>query len=98
MKSSILVTLLSLVGLQCVHAAEPADLIVHKAKVVTVDAKFHIAEAVAVKDGRILAVGKNDDVLKWRGPKTRLIDAERQDRSARPVRQPRASARGRHQR
>src|SRR5262245_33409897 len=61
------------------HAAEPqgpADLIVHHGHIVTVDAKFRIAEAVAVKDGRILAVGKDDDILKLKGPKTRLIDAE----------------------
>ena len=54
----------------------PADLIIHHSHVVTVDAKFRIAEAVAVKDGRILAVGKDDDILKLKGPKTRLIDAE----------------------
>ncbi len=53
----------------------PADLIVHHAKVVTVDAKFSTAQAVAVKDGRILAVGADESVLKLKGPKTRLIDA-----------------------
>jgi predicted amidohydrolase YtcJ len=53
----------------------PADLIVHHAKVVTVDAHFSIAQAVAVKDGRILAVGDNDAILKLKGSKTRLIDA-----------------------
>jgi predicted amidohydrolase YtcJ len=53
----------------------PADLIVHHAKVVTVDAKFSIARAVAVKDGRVLAVGDDEPVLKLKGPKTRLIDA-----------------------
>jgi predicted amidohydrolase YtcJ len=54
----------------------PADLIVHHAKVVTVDAKFRIAQAVAVKDGRILAVGENEAMLKLKGPKSRLIDAD----------------------
>jgi predicted amidohydrolase YtcJ len=57
------------------RAAEPADLIVHNAKVVTVDAAFRIEQAVAVKDGRVLAVGGNDSMLKLKGPKTRLIDA-----------------------
>src|SRR5688572_14206803 len=52
-----------------------ADLIVHHAKVVTVDAKFSVAEALAVKDGRILAVGSNDAILKHKGPGTKLIDA-----------------------
>jgi predicted amidohydrolase YtcJ len=75
MKSSLLIPLVALVGLHTAQAAEPADLIVHKAKVVTVDANFSMAEAVAVKDGRIVAVGTNDAVLKLRGPKTRVIDA-----------------------
>jgi hypothetical protein len=41
-----------------------ADLIVHNAKVYTVNARFDIAEAIAVKGGKILFVGKNQDVLK----------------------------------
>jgi predicted amidohydrolase YtcJ len=57
-------------------AQGPADLIIHHAHVVTVDAKFSTAEAVAVKDGRILAIGKDDEILKLKGPKTRTIDAE----------------------
>jgi predicted amidohydrolase YtcJ len=52
-----------------------ADLIVHHAKVVTVDPKFSMAEAVAVQDGKIAAVGTDADVLKHKGPKTRVIDA-----------------------
>ena len=43
--------------------AAPA-LILHHAKVITIDSKFHIAEAVAVNaDGTIAAVGGNDEVL-----------------------------------
>jgi predicted amidohydrolase YtcJ len=54
----------------------PADLIIHNAKVVTVDAKFTIAEAVAVRGGKIVKVGKNADVLDQKGDKTRIIDAK----------------------
>ncbi len=54
----------------------PADLIIHHAKVVTVDAEFHIVQAVAVKDGRILAVGDNESIVPLKGPKTRLIDGD----------------------
>ena len=53
----------------------PADLIVHNGKVLTVDAKFSTAEAVAVRGGKVVAVGKSADVLKHKGPKTRVIDA-----------------------
>ena len=51
-----------------------ADLILHNAKVVTVDPGFSIAQALAVKDGRILVVGANKDVLRTRGPKTTVED------------------------
>lgn len=57
-------------------AAEPADLIVHNAKVVTLDTKSRIAQAVAVRAGRIVAVGTDKEVLPLRGPKTRVIDAK----------------------
>ncbi|HEY3787249.1 MAG TPA: amidohydrolase, partial [Urbifossiella sp.] len=61
--------------LPLVAAAADADLIVHHAKIVTVDVKFSIAEAMAVKDGRIVAVGSNAEVLKFKGPTTKLLDA-----------------------
>lgn len=56
-------------------ADEPADLIVHNAKVVTLDAKSRVAEAVAVRGGKIVAVGTRADVLKLKGADTRVIDA-----------------------
>jgi hypothetical protein len=54
--------------------AEPADLILHHAKVLTVDAKFTIADAIAIKGDRVLAVGTNDAVMAHNGPKTKSID------------------------
>ena len=54
----------------------PADLILHGGKVVTLDRKSSIARAVAVRDGRIVAVGTDADVLAWKGPKTTLLDLE----------------------
>jgi predicted amidohydrolase YtcJ len=41
-----------------------ADLIIHHAKIYTVDENFSVAEAMAVRDGKIIAIGKNDDILK----------------------------------
>lgn len=43
---------------------EKADLIVHHGKIYTVDDKFSIAEAMVVNDGRIIAIGSNDEILK----------------------------------
>ena len=34
-----------------------------------------MAEAVAVKDGKILAVGSDEDIAKYKGPDTQAIDA-----------------------
>jgi hypothetical protein len=56
--------------------AQEADRIVHHGKIVTVDPKFSIQEAMAVKDGRILAVGGNDEVLKSKGERTELVDLQ----------------------
>ncbi|MFO0845381.1 MAG: amidohydrolase [Gemmataceae bacterium] len=53
-----------------------ADLIVHNANVVTLDAKSTVARAVAVEGGKVVAVGDDAAVLKRRGPKTRVIDAK----------------------
>ncbi len=40
------------------------DTIIHHAVIYTVDSAFTVLEAMAVKDGKIVAVGKNDDILK----------------------------------
>lgn len=43
---------------------EKADLIIHHARIYTADSAFTIAEAMAVRDGIITAIGTNDLVLK----------------------------------
>ncbi len=45
-------------------STDKVDLIVHHAVIYTVDSSFTIAEAMAVKDGKIVAVGKNDEIQK----------------------------------
>jgi predicted amidohydrolase YtcJ len=54
-------------------AADP-DLILHHGKVVTVDKNFSTQQAIAVGGDRILCVGTNDEVLRTKGPHTRLLD------------------------
>lgn len=54
-------------------AAAP-DLILHHGKIVTVDDRFSVREAVAVEAGRIVQVGRSGSVLKLKGPGTRLVD------------------------
>ena len=55
-------------------AQQAADTILHNGKVLTVDANFSIAEAVAVRGDQILAVGTNNEILRLVGPDTIRID------------------------
>ncbi len=55
-------------------SAQPPDLILHHGKIVTVDKDFSLAEAIAIRGERIVAVGKNDDVLATKGDATKLVD------------------------
>jgi predicted amidohydrolase YtcJ len=50
------------------------SLILFNGKVLTVDAGFTVAQAVAVRDGRILSVGTTAEVRRLAGPETRMID------------------------
>jgi hypothetical protein len=58
--------------------AQAPDLLLHHARIVTVDGQFRIAEAMAVRGERIVAVGTNDEVLRLAGPKTEKIDLKGQ--------------------
>jgi predicted amidohydrolase YtcJ len=51
-----------------------ADLILRKGKVLTVDRNFSIAQAVAIRDGVIIAVGKDIDVQLHEDCQTEIID------------------------
>ena len=57
------------------RAASPeADLIIQGGAIVTMNDAQPTVEAIAVKDGRIVAAGAESDVLaKWKGPSTRVI-------------------------
>jgi len=64
-------------GLLCVGMAAyagDADLILLNGKIITVDDQFHIAQAVAIKGSRIVAVGKNAEVRKQAAAGARIID------------------------
>ena len=55
-------------------AAPPADVIISNGKIITVDERFTIAQAVAVRGDRIVAVGSDAEIAKLAGPATRRID------------------------
>jgi predicted amidohydrolase YtcJ len=52
-----------------------ADLIVTNARVITMDNERPTAEAVAIKDGLIAAVGSSAEITRLQGAGTRIVDA-----------------------
>ena len=64
-----------LILLASCHSRQQADLILHNGKVYTVDSAFTVAEAFAVKDGKILAVGSNKEIQEHYTA-SNVIDAE----------------------
>jgi predicted amidohydrolase YtcJ len=54
--------------------AQSADQIWFGGPIITMDDKAMRAEAIAEDDGRIIAVGSKADVMKMKGPQTRMID------------------------
>jgi predicted amidohydrolase YtcJ len=53
---------------------EPADLVIFNTKVITVDSNSTVAEALAIRRGQIVAVGKDEQIKLYKGPNTRMID------------------------
>jgi predicted amidohydrolase YtcJ len=51
-----------------------ADLVLRGGRIATMDAERTLASAVAVRDGRIVAVGGDDAVRDWIGPRTRVVE------------------------
>ncbi len=54
--------------------AQGADTVLFNGKVVTLDAAAPTAEALAVRDGKIIAVGRSADIRNLAGPGTQVID------------------------
>ncbi|MCL5282074.1 MAG: amidohydrolase [Planctomycetes bacterium] len=56
-------------------AAGP-DLIVFNGKVVTVDPGFSVQQAMAIESNRLVAVGRNDEIVKLKTDKTEMLDLQ----------------------
>ncbi len=77
MKRLILLLIFIIAFISCkqdVKYTETADLIVTNAKVAVMDTNKTITEAIAVKDGRVLATGSNEEILKLKSRNTNTID------------------------
>src|SRR5262245_42102662 len=59
----------------CASVPPPsADTVYVNGKVITADKAFSIAQAVAVKGGKFVAVGTSDDMRRFVSPTTRVVD------------------------
>jgi len=54
--------------------AQTADTVLVNGKIVTVDDRFSIAQALAIRAGRIVKVGTTADIEALKGPQTRVIE------------------------
>ena len=70
-----LTTLVFLMFAAVTHA-QTADTILVNGKIVTVDAQSSVREAIAIRDGRVAALGSSADMRKLAGPQTRVLDLQ----------------------
>ena len=70
----VAVAVLALAAAAGAWAAETADIVLVNGKIVTVDDQFTVAQAVAIKGERIVAVGSNDAIRGRADAGTRVID------------------------
>src|SRR5690606_16497088 len=76
MRQPHLLLILSLLWMACAQERSPADLVIMGGKIYTADSLRPEAEAVAVRDERIVCVGTNEEVGAWLGDATEVIDLE----------------------
>jgi predicted amidohydrolase YtcJ len=72
--SLLLAITLAFAALVLPVAAQSPDTALVNGKIITLDERSTIAEALAVRDGAIIAVGRSADIRGLAGPATRIID------------------------
>lgn len=55
-------------------AAQPADTILLNGKIVTLDERSSVTQAMAIRDDRIVATGASADIVKLAGSSTRIVE------------------------
>lgn len=62
--------------LSCREPTPPADLVLLNGKIVTLDEAVPQAQALAAREGRIVALGTDSEIRRFVGPQTRVLDLE----------------------
>ena len=68
------ISLVALLAVGLFAQQPPADLVLSNGKIITVDERFSIAQAVAIRGDRVVAAGTNQEIGQMAGPNTRRID------------------------
>ena len=66
---------LLLLTMNSCYYTETADILIHNAKIYSVNDNFDVFEAMAIKDGKIIDIGPNNE-LKNRYESKEIIDAQ----------------------
>jgi predicted amidohydrolase YtcJ len=75
MRTLFTIPVIALIAVSSLTAQQaPPDLILSNGKIITVDERFTIAQAVAIRGNRIVAVGANAEIAALAGPNTRTVD------------------------
>ena len=54
--------------------AQPAETILTNGKIISADDKENVYQALAIRDGKIIALGKTSDMTTWQGSQTKVLD------------------------
>ena len=73
-RPSWLILALTFAGCTSQPKPEPATLVLHKGKIVTVDDKMPQAQALAARGDSIVAVGTDEEIATYVGPATSVVD------------------------
>jgi predicted amidohydrolase YtcJ len=73
-RQAILVLATLTLGAAAARAERPPDMILFHGRILTVDSRDSIAEALAIRDGKIIAIGNDRDIHRLAGAATRRID------------------------
>ena len=74
MNRLVLIAVLTLAGTPTYAQAPAADVVLINGKVITLDDASSILQAIAIRDGRVLAVGSDEEIQKRTDARTKIID------------------------
>ncbi len=72
MRYLIIIFIATIIFFSCAPTKKPVDLIIYNAKIYSVDPNFSVHESFAVKNGKFIALGSNDEILNTYSAKEKI--------------------------